>query len=235
MSKNATVISFGGIKGGPGKTTLAVNTAIYLYKSGKSVLLIDADHQRSASDFTEMRSSTLEGRTGYLFFQLIGQTLYDQVIAAREKYDYIVIDCHGGDNAEHRLALLASDIVMIPIKPRALDFWPITMVDHMIKQVRATNPGREIHFLSFLNQADLSSDENRETARNLSNIESIEFLPEKITNRKAFARSAARGLGIMEYMQDKDNSVYVDPIAVDEFRALIIAALSKTQTAVING
>lgn len=232
MSKvPAKVISFGGIKGGPGKTTMAVNTAIQLHHWGKSVLLIDADHQRSATDFTEIRSHQLEGHTGYIFSQLIGNTLYDQVIAFKDKFDYIVIDCHGGDNAEHRMALLASDLVMIPMKPRALDFWPITMVANMIKQIRSTNPTRQIHFVSFLNQADLSSDENRETAKNLSNMDSIDFLSEKVTNRKSFARSAARGLGIMEYMNEKDNSLHMDAQALFEFQALLQAALKKIEKA----
>lgn len=229
LDKKATVITYGGIKGGPGKTTCAVNTAIQLHLWGKSVLLIEADHQRSATDFTNVRSSMREGHTGYIFVQLEGKTFFKQVMELSKKFDYIIIDCHGGDNAEHRMALMASDIVMIPIKPRAMDFWPIAMVNQMVNEVISLNPSRDIRFYSFLNQADLSSDENRETASNLSEIQSIEFLPNKITTRKSFARSSARGLGIMEFMSEKDPSAYVDPTAVKEFQDLLKAALSEIQ------
>lgn len=229
MSKRATVISFGGIKGGPGKTTLAVNTAIYLHLQGKSVLLIDADHQQSATHFTEFRSLTLEGHTGYFFSQMLGRNLFDQVIKWSERFDYIVIDCHGGDNAEHRAALMVSDIVIIPVRPRPVDFWSMTAVVNLVQEIRTINPLKNTKYLSVLNQADVSSDENRQTAKELSNIEGMNFIGQQITTRKAFARAAARGLGIMEYMQEKDNSLHVDPLAVKEFHDFLQAVLTTTQ------
>ena len=50
------IITVGNIKGGVGKTTLAVNLAIHAGKNlGKSVVLIDADDQSTATLFTEIR------------------------------------------------------------------------------------------------------------------------------------------------------------------------------------
>jgi chromosome partitioning protein len=48
-----------GIKGSSGKTTTATNLAIVFNKSGKDVLLVDADDQETASDFTLFRNRTL--------------------------------------------------------------------------------------------------------------------------------------------------------------------------------
>ncbi len=48
-SKDAKVITFSIFKGGTGKTTSAVNTAVALAKKKQRVLLVDLDHQASAT------------------------------------------------------------------------------------------------------------------------------------------------------------------------------------------
>jgi chromosome partitioning protein len=47
------ILVTGGIKGGSGKTTVAINLAVMRARAGFDVLLIDADDQESASDFKE--------------------------------------------------------------------------------------------------------------------------------------------------------------------------------------
>ena len=46
------IIVVGGIKGGSGKTTVATHLAILCAQAGHDVLLIDADDQETATDFT---------------------------------------------------------------------------------------------------------------------------------------------------------------------------------------
>ena len=43
------IILIGSQKGGPGKTTIAVNLAVEFARQGKDVVLVDADSQRSAA------------------------------------------------------------------------------------------------------------------------------------------------------------------------------------------
>jgi chromosome partitioning protein len=61
------ILVCGGIKGGVGKTTLATNLTVMLAMEGKDVLLVDADDQGTASDFTAVRTETLaeQGGAGY--------------------------------------------------------------------------------------------------------------------------------------------------------------------------
>ncbi len=47
------IIVCGGTKGGTGKSTTAVNLAVIAASEGGDVLLVDADDQESASDFSE--------------------------------------------------------------------------------------------------------------------------------------------------------------------------------------
>ena len=50
------IVVVGGIKGGSGKTTVATNLAVLRASGGHDVLLVDADDQETASDFTILRS-----------------------------------------------------------------------------------------------------------------------------------------------------------------------------------
>ena len=48
------IITVGGIKGGSGKSTVATNLAVLRARAGRDVLLVDADGQETASDFTAL-------------------------------------------------------------------------------------------------------------------------------------------------------------------------------------
>lgn len=223
LKANGTVITVANIKGGVGKTTIAVNTAIQLSRSGHSVCLIDSDKQLSATVFTEFRQHALEGMTGYILSQLANtneDTLFSTIKQSRDVYEFIIVDCHGGDNEEQRMALAASDIVLIPVKPRAMDVWAVTKMAQLLAKVRALKPDNNLKAFSFLSIADRTSDDNRGTAELLENAKGIKYIDSPIIMRKAWATSAGLGLGIMEYMDNKDASSYADSKAVNEFEKL---------------
>src|ERR671938_168574 len=58
-------------KGGVGKSTLALNLAIARARAGADVLLVDADEQATATDFTALRTERL-GSPGYAAISLTG-------------------------------------------------------------------------------------------------------------------------------------------------------------------
>lgn len=58
------VIVSGGTKGGSGKTTLATNLTVMRSEKGYDVLLIDADDQESATDFTVVRNDRMQEAQG---------------------------------------------------------------------------------------------------------------------------------------------------------------------------
>ncbi len=90
------ILSVGNVKGGVGKTTLAVNLAIARANNGRDVLLIDGDEQHTAVTFTDLRVQQL-GRPGYTAVSLQGAALRTQVRQLAPKYDDIVIDVGGRD------------------------------------------------------------------------------------------------------------------------------------------
>src|SRR3712207_8308757 len=72
------ILAVGNVKGGVGKTTLAINIAIAQANAGKDVLLVDGDEQQTAMTFTQLRTEQLE-KPGYTAVSLQGSVLRTQV------------------------------------------------------------------------------------------------------------------------------------------------------------
>jgi len=203
---------FGGIKGGVGKTTVAVNFIQYLAgELKKDVLLIDADDQETATDYTTWRDSTLDGALGYTAIKLTGDAIRAQMPNLTKKYDDIVIDTGGRDTRSQRAALIVADIYLIPFYPRSFDFWTVTKVQHLVDEIKSVNTKLKVY--AFLNRADTRSADNRDTAAALEEAEGIEFLNFPLLNRKCFSNSAGKGLSVFEY-EPKDEK------AIGELNAL---------------
>jgi chromosome partitioning protein len=75
------ILVCGGIKGGVGKTTLATNMAVMRANDGNDVLLVDADDQGTASDFTAIRNEAMaeRGGAGYTSIKLHGAAVRSEV------------------------------------------------------------------------------------------------------------------------------------------------------------
>jgi chromosome partitioning protein len=115
------IISFLNQKGGVGKTMLATHMAMVLaMRKGLSVLYVDADPQASAIDWRANRKSPLP-------FEVVGMpkpVLHESVPKFLEKgYQACIIDGPGKLADVPRSAIMASDIVLIPVQPSPYDVW----------------------------------------------------------------------------------------------------------------
>jgi chromosome partitioning protein len=203
------IFAIGNVKGGVGKTTLAVNLAIALSRAMRDVLLIDGDEQGTALAFTNLRTAE-KGKPGYTAVALHGANIRTQVRQLAAKYSDIVIDVGGRDTGSLRAALTVADIVLIPVKPRSFDLWGADQTADLVKEAREINDG--LRAVALLNEADPQGKDNQAASEALRDVPGLELAPLMIGRRKAFPNAAAAGLSVLEYD---------DPKASDEMRQLV--------------
>lgn len=201
----------GGIKGGSGKTTVATNLAVALALEGRDVLLVDADDQETATDFSAWRNERTEGRTGYTSVQLTGQAAREELRRLASKFEDVVIDTGGRDTTSQRAALTVADLYLVPFNPRSFDVWTLEKVTRLIQEIQTVNP--DLRSYAFLNRADPRGSDNDEAADALRDTEVLQFIDAPLGNRKAYANAAAQGLGVLELHPE-------DRKASTEFRVL---------------
>ena len=190
------VIVSGGIKGGSGKSTVAVNLAIMRAKEGRDLLLVDADDQESATDFTILRNERFEGGAGYTSVALRGKAIRTEIIRLSMKYDDIIIDCGGRDTTNQRAAMAVADLYLVPFVPRSFDVWTLERVAKLVEEMQVVNP--DMQPFVFLNRADHQGHDNEDAVEYFKEFETLPYLDASLGNRKAFANAAARGLAVIE-------------------------------------
>ena len=190
------IVVSGGIKGGSGKTTIATNFAIMRSLEGRDVLLVDADEQESATDFTNVRDETTHGKCGYTSVMLSDIGVLREIRKLRDKYDDIIVDTGGRDTKSQRSALAIADVLLVPFVPRSLDIWTIEKVEALLGEIQTVNP--DVRAYSFLNRADASGAENDQAKEVLKECSTVTYVDCPLGYRKAFGKATAQGLSVVE-------------------------------------
>ena len=196
------ILVIGGTKGGSGKTLLATHLAVLRSTPGHDVLLIDADEQGSAMDFTRQRQQRLKDGPGYTAIQTREADVAVQVRQMTGKYDDIIIDVGGRDTASQHAALAVAEVLLIPFSPTSVDLWTADTVVALLKDAKPFNPN--IRAFAVLNKAFSRGNDNIEAAGILREYpEHWAYLADAIGNRKAFSNAFGGGYAVTEY-QPKD-------------------------------
>lgn len=197
------IVTVGNTKGGVGKTTLALQLALARRLAGRDVLLIDADRQGSAQNAATLRAES--GRSPSLTcVQLAeGKVLRAQLGPLAAKHDDTLIDVGGRDSESLRIALSRSDLVVVPVQPRAVDVWALTDIADLIEQAQAArldDGRRPLRVLAVLNLADPGDNpDTADAAAALADFPQLSAaLGTQIRRRKAVANAMAHGLAVSE-------------------------------------
>ena len=93
--------------------------------NGSDVLLIDADDQETASDFTMLRNERAAAAATYTSIKLTGQAVRTETLRLADKYADVFIDTGGRDTTSQRAALTVADVLLVPFVPRSFDVWTL--------------------------------------------------------------------------------------------------------------
>ncbi|SIR52512.1 plasmid segregation oscillating ATPase ParF [Pseudacidovorax sp. RU35E] len=192
--RSGKVIALLNQKGGAGKTTLSTHLAGAFARQGRRVTLIDADPQGSALDWAQRRHQRGQDRL-YGVFGLARDTLHREVPQIAAQADHVVIDGPPRVASLARSALLAADLVLIPVQPSAYDVWATQEMVTLIQEAQVFRPGLRAAFV--INRRVVGTVIGREARAALAD-QPFATLRADIGQRIAFADCVAAGKLVWE-------------------------------------
>lgn len=197
-------IAVTGEKGGPGKTTFALEFSIIASWSGLKTTLIDCDPQLTSSALLERRrrliakaefDGTAMASLSMPNVLTVGaqnlQATLDQ--EAENGAQFQVVDLAGRDDGLVREALKAVDVAVIPLRPTAPDLKTATKFDVLVGVVKQAK-GRFNKAYFVINQAPTNAYRKAAQIKKAvdvltgEHIENIELLDMAVSERYAFVK-----------------------------------------------
>ena len=214
----AVVIAVLNLKGGCGKSTIAINLACQLAGSGDSVLLLDNDSQGTASLWLSHGRLPVLGRYMPLENDEDGERLMRTVAAAKERY--VILDAPAHVGAAALAAGRIADLVLVPVTASGVDLAATRSIVDIIRQARVQRRSDAPRCLIVPSKIDRRTDAGRRIDENLRGFG--ENVGPAIHQRTAFVESFGAGQWIGDFAPDSPAHFDITSLAIAVKRTLRI-------------
>jgi len=186
------VISLVNQKGGVGKTTVAINLACGLALRNFSVLLVDSDPQGSVLQWHSIRNHE------FLNVERLIQGFDKAGFRKRtSKHDYVVVDAPPPAISDITVNVLnATDLVLIPVGPSALDLWSSKQILALLEKSGTKKLHKKAKVL--ISRKIPGTRIGRE-AREAADIFGLDISPVEVSQRIAYVEAMTAGLSVVQY------------------------------------
>lgn len=193
--ERAIVIAVLNLKGGCGKSTIAVNLACELAGNGDSVLLLDNDSQGTATSWLSHGRLPVHGEFMPLENDEDGQRLVREVAARNERY--VVLDAPAHVGAAAQAAGKIADLVLVPVTGSGVDLAATRSVVELIRQARVLRRSVAPKCLIVPSKIDRRTDAGRHIDEQVRTFG--ENVGPSIHQRTAFIEAFGTGQWIGDY------------------------------------
>jgi chromosome partitioning protein len=212
----ALTLAVANLKGGVGKSTLAIHLACFLAQEGHRTLIVDADPQGTCRQWSEC--ATEAGYDGPSVVGVAGNALRRELPRLAESFDAVIIDSPGKLGTEARAAMLLAHLVVLPVCPGPADFWALGETMRVVEDARGLRD--DLRFGVVFNKADRTA--LTKSIRTSLEASDVHVFDTTVGNRVAFGEATLVGQGVTHYAPDSE--------AAREIRRLAKAMLREVQS-----
>jgi chromosome partitioning protein len=192
------IVTVGSTKGGVGKSTIACNLAVEASIAGVKTLLVDADIQGSSISFRSTRDND-DGQHRLIDIQAVSittPTLHKDLKEFERVYGLILVDAGGRESAVFRSAMVACDMLLIPVLPSQYDIWAANDTIRLLHEARTY---KDIPAYFVVNQVTNTNIAKEAIEAMQSFADNAETLQSTLFSRTAYKSSIVLGKGVSEY------------------------------------
>ncbi|ENV88164.1 AAA family ATPase [Acinetobacter radioresistens] len=206
--KNTKFITLAQLKGGVGKSTLAVHIAGFLANNGHTVALLDSDSpQYTSTNWYNIGPEKTNIDLGQV-------STAEELIAAVNHYegkvDFVVTDLAPRLEEITKVGLAISDFAVVPVNMDLVEIWALDIMRGLL--VKAAEDVPHFNYRVLANKFKTNDPDHQERYELIKSEFGLELFETKIGQRKAVRQMLEQGKTVFE----SKNS-----IAKNEFMSLI--------------